>query len=308
MYAEIESKQRELAALIERFSGVDGYHSTSIASLDLIRASGPSEQTVMIYEPSLCIIAQGCKQVWLGNTSHIYSPSHYLLVSVDLPITGQVIEATASNPYLAIRIGIDPLQVGEILTQGRLPALDEGIVSEQGRLGNALAVSPLAPTLLDSVIRVMHLLESPHDVPVMFPLLTREILYRLLTGAQGNQLRQIAVSNSQTHRIALAIDWLKRNYTHSIRIEDVARVAHMSPSGFHHHFKTVTAMTPLQYQKQLRLQEARRLMLSEDVDAATVSHRVGYESASQFSREYSRLFGAPPLRDITRLRGSLAIY
>jgi len=225
------------------------------------------------------------------------------LVSVDLPLIGQVIDATPSNPYLAMRLNFEPSQIGDIVMEANLPPQTEASEYSQSRFGNAVQISPLNSSLLDAVIRLLQLLETPHEIPIMLPLIRREILYRLLIGEQGNRLRQIALSSSQTHRIAKAIDWLKHNYTESLRIEDVARVAHMSPSGFHHHFKAVTAMTPLQYQKQLRLQEARRLMLGEDIDAATVSHRVGYESPSQFSREYSRLFGAPPLRDITRLRG-----
>lgn len=307
--SEAKDKRRELAALIERFSGGDGSYSTSIDCLNLFRSSVPSAPLVTVYEPSLCIIAQGSKQVMLGEHSYIYSSHQYLLVSVDLPIASRVLEASLVHPYLALQITINPSSISDILTQAQLPALDENDDTNSTSDGiGGLQISFLTPSLLDSVVRLVRLLETPHDIPVMSPLLTREIAYRLLLGDQRQRLRQMVVSNSHVYRVSRAIDWLKRNYVRNVRIDDVARIAHMSSSSFHHHFKEVTAMTPLQYQKQLRLQEARRLMLSEDIDAATASHRVGYESPSQFSREYSRLFGKSPRRDIARLRDTLIVY
>jgi AraC-like DNA-binding protein len=299
---EMESGSARLAALIEKFTGQDGTHSTTLSPLVLYRSSFPSEPIPTIYEPSLCIVAQGRKQIMNWGKTFYYSPNEYLLVSVDLPRTGQVVEATPSKPYLALQLKFDHAQINETLLSN-FPAL-EGDGSE--KQPSALDVNPLPAELLEAVIRLVQLLENPRDAAVLFPLIRSEILFRLLTGAQGQFLRQIGRSSSHTHRIARAIDWLKRNYTESLRIAEIAHIAHMSPSGFHHHFKAVTAMTPLQFQKQLRLQEARRLLLSEDIDAATACYRVGYESPSQFSREYSRLFGDPPLRDIAKVKGSFA--
>jgi AraC-like DNA-binding protein len=295
----LQQRQVELATLIERFTGRDGTHSTAIASLRLHRSSVPNEPIYGIWVPVLCVVAQGSKQVILEDELYAYDPTSYLLVSVDLPLLGQVIKATSEVPYLGLSLELDPGQISALIMEAGLkPAL--------GNLnpGRGLVVSRLSAPLLDAVVRLLRLLETPQDIPVLAPLVQREILYRLLIDEQGVRLHQIASSNSQMQRITRAINWLKRNYAQTLRIEDIAREARMSPSGLHHHFKAVTAMSPLQYQKQLRLQEARRLMLGEDVDAATAGFRVGYESPSQFSREYSRLFGAPPLRDIVRLRSS----
>jgi AraC-like DNA-binding protein len=227
-----------------------------------------------------------------------YDQAHYLLVSVDLPIVGRVIEATPEAPYLALRLDLDPRQIGALIMEAGLSA------PGNDQLGRGLVVSRIDTHLLDAVVRLLRLLESPQDIRMLAPLALREILYRLLTGEQGARLRQIALANSQAQRIAKAVNWIKHNYAQPLRIETIAREVHMSPSALHHHFKAITAMSPLQYQKQLRLHEARRLLLGEVLDAATASYRVGYESPSQFSREYSRLFGAPPLRDIARLRSA----
>jgi AraC-like DNA-binding protein len=292
----LEQSRIELAALIERYTGGDGTHSTAFAPLVLFRASAPSEPVHSTYEPALCIVAQGSKQVLLADELYRYDPVHFLLVSVDLPIVGQVVEATAHAPYLGLRLGLDPAQIGALIVEADLPA------PSPRSAGRALAVSRLDVALLDAMARLLRLLETPEHLRMLAPPIVREILYRLLVGEQGARLRHIALGNSQTQRIGKAIDLLKRRFAEPLRIDDLASAANMSASGLHHHFKAVTAMSPLQYQKHLRLQEARRLMLGEDLDAATAGFRVGYESPSQFSREYRRLFGAPPLRDIARLR------
>ncbi|MBX7218720.1 MAG: AraC family transcriptional regulator [Blastocatellia bacterium] len=289
-----------MADLIERFTGRDGAHATSIGSLVLFRATQPSQPVHSVYEPALCLVAQGSKEVLLGDEAYVYDQSRYLLVSVDLPLVSQVVEASPETPYLSLRLALDPTDIGELLAEARLSE------ARPQPTQRGLTVSQLEPLLLDAILRLLHLLETPFDQKVMVPLVTREILYRLLIGEQGGRLRQMAMANSQAQRIVKAIEWLKQNFTQPLRIENMARIVNMSPSALHHHFKAVTAMSPLQYQKQLRLQEARRLMLGEAVDAATASYQVGYESPSQFSREYSRLFGAPPLRDIARLRQSAA--
>jgi AraC-like DNA-binding protein len=291
----------ELAGLIERFTGKDGAHATSICELTLARFSGPSEPAGLLYEPSLCLIAQGSKDVLLAEELYNYGPANFLLVSADVPVTCRIIEASPEAPYLGLRIAIDPAAVGELVAD--VSGLEQGGPPP----GRAVAVSPVEPLLLDAVCRLLALLDSPRDVAALAPLILREITYRLLTGDQGTRLRQIAVGDGQGRRVARAIRWLKEHFARPLRIADLAREVRMSPSALHHHFKAVTAMSPLQYQKRLRLQEARRLMLGEGLDAAEAGFRVGYESPSQFSREYRRLFGAPPRRDVAALQPGASV-
>jgi AraC-like DNA-binding protein len=292
----LEQQTAKLAQSIERFTGKDGAHQTALSPLIMYRSSVPSEPVHSIYTPVLCLIAQGRKQMLLGSDTLFYDPSHYLFASVTLPMVGQVVSAAPAKPYLALSIGLDPAQISGLSMEAELPPASNR-PAERG-----MFISRSTPSLLDAVQRFVNLLETPEDIPILAPLIQREILYRLLVGEQGARLRQFAAENSQTQRIARAIHWLQENYDQPFRIEEVAKEAYMSPSGLHHHFKAVTAMSPLQFQKQLRLQEARRLMLGENMDATTASYQVGYDSPSQFSREYSRLFGSPPLRDIARLR------
>lgn len=290
-------QQSELAKLIERHTGTDGIHETEIPCLFLSRSSQPSSPIHGLHEPALCIIAQGRKQVLLAGNLFLYGPEQCLVVSVDLPIVGQVIEATPEVPYLGLRLDLKPDQLGELM-------LEAGVKSSDGRRDpqTGLAVTPVGPQLLDAAVRLLRLLETPQDIPVLAPLVVREMLYRLLSGEQAASLRHIALSDHRQQSVNRAISWLKEHFAEPFRIETVARFANVSPSALHHNFKAVTSMSPLQYQKRLRLQEARRLMLGESLDAAMASHSVGYESPSQFSREYSRLFGAPPSRDIAQLR------
>ncbi|WP_224242026.1 AraC family transcriptional regulator [Hyalangium gracile] len=286
----------ELASWIDRFTPRDGFHATAIERVSLIRASRSGEPLRVLYRPALCMIAQGSKQVMLGEEVYPYDASNYLVVSVDLPVTGQVTRATPKAPYLCFQLDLDPVELAELILKAGHPPPKERNPSRGLFLGET------TPALLDAVLRLVRLLETPEDIPTLAPLAMREILYRILKGEHGWKLGQIATENSQAERIARAIDWLKVHFAEPLRIEDVAREVHMSPSSLHHHFKAVTAMSPLQYQKQLRLQEARRLLLSADVDVATAGFRVGYESPSQFGREYRRLFGAPPGQDLRRLR------
>lgn len=291
-----ESLLQEMTGLIERHTRRDGVYPTAIGPLALYRVSTPTGAIPTVYEPSLCIIAQGQKRLLLGDESYCYDSAQYLLVSVDLPIIGQITEATPANPYLSICLNLDASLMAEMMVASDRTA------TVRGNPGRALTVSHTGTELLESVVRLLRLLERPGDIRVLAPLVQREIIYHLLIGEQGDRLCQIATGNSQAQRIARAIQWLKSNYNQPFHIEEVARAAYMSPSGLHHHFKTVTAMSPLQYQKHLRLHEARRLMLNEGVDATSAGYQVGYESPSQFSREYRRLFGAPPVRDISHLR------
>jgi AraC-like DNA-binding protein len=255
-------KLEELAALVERNTGRDGTHATAVPALVLHRASAPSEPHAAVLEPALCVIARGRKRVVLAGSEYFYDPAHFLLASVDVPIVGHVVSASPEAPFLGLRIEIDPGQVGELLLDADLPD------TRTGAPGRGLAVSAVDPPLLDAVTRLVRLLENERDAAVLAPLVLREITYRVLTGEQGPRLRQLAAAGGPTQRIAQAIDWLKNNYMNPFRIATIAREAHMSPSALHHQFKAVTAMSPLQYQKRLRLQEARRLMLREGLDAA----------------------------------------
>jgi AraC-like DNA-binding protein len=292
----------ELAALIARFAPIDGVHDTALPRLKVVRLSQPSEPMHGLHEPALCIIAQGAKQVILGDRIYRYDAAHCLVVSLDLPVIGQVIEATPEKPYLCVKLELDPAAIGALMLEAAPMAEPEPMT------GPGMAISPMTPALLDAAIRLTGLLASPADIPVLAPLAEREILYRLLTGEQAARLRQIAVAESKLQQVNRAIGWIKRNYRKPFSIEIVATEARMSASALHQHFKAVTAMSPLQYQKQLRLQEARRLILAKAHDVASAGFEVGYESPSQFSREYSRLFGAPPLRDVARLRGGEAAF
>ncbi|AET62054.1 AraC family transcriptional regulator [Paenibacillus terrae HPL-003] len=289
-------KQAELTRLIEQFSNQDGVQSTAIPSLHFVRSSVTTVPIYQVHKPALCIVAQGRKVVMLAEESYHYGTSDYLVVSVDLPISGQVIQASAKAPYLCLRLDFDPHQVLDLIKESNFST------SPVGDSRRGLYVSQTNLTLLDAVVRLVRLLEKPQDVPVLAPLVIREILYRILQGNQGESLKQLVMTGSHSNRIAEVIQRIKQDYDNPLRIEELAKLANMSASSLHRHFKEVTAMSPLQYQKQLRLQEARHLLLSESVDAADVGFQVGYESPSQFSREYARLFGLPPISDIKRLR------
>lgn len=290
----------EMAALIERFTGSDGVHSTEIAPLRLFRASVPSKPIPSVYEPALCLIAQGRKRVLLAEESYPYDPAHYLLVTVDLPVVGQVIEATRRTPYLGLRLRIDFEQISALIAETDL-------LERHGRdsrlAARGVSVGCLDALLRDAIVRLLRLLETPQHLGVLAPMVTREIWYLLLAGEQGARLRRIALAGG-IQDIAQAICLLRKSFDEPLRADALAAQLHLSPSAFHRRFKAITAMTPLQYQKLLRLQEARRLMLVEAEDAAAAGYRVGYESASQFNREYRRLFGDSPGRDIARLRNT----
>ncbi|AUO07791.1 AraC family transcriptional regulator [Paenibacillus jamilae] len=289
-------KQAELPSLIEQFTSHDGVHATDIPSLYFVRSSNTTVPIYQVHEPALCIVAQGRKVVILAEESYYYGTSDYLVVSVDLPISGQVIQASTDAPYLCLRLNFDPHQVLDLIKESTFPTTS---IPDSRR---GLYVSQTNSLLLDAVVRLVHLLERPQDIPVLAPLVIREILYRILQGKQGESLKQLVMTGSHSSRIAEVIKRIKQDYDKPLRIEELSQLASMSPSSLHRHFKEVTAMSPMQYQKQLRLQEARRLLLSESADAADVGFQVGYESPSQFSREYARLFGLPPIRDTKRLR------
>ena len=285
-----------LAKSIARWTDTVGLNATAISALALSRREAPTEPISHMYEPSICLVAQGAKRVLLGEDTYVYDVRHFLITSVDLPTVVQVIKASREKPCLSLLLRLDRREISQLLVDSNLPP------PRAHQSSRGMATGEVTLPLLGAFQRLIDLLAEPKDIPILAPVIQREILYRLLVGDQGTRLRQIASAGSQSQQIARAIDWLKGNFTHPLRIDDLASQVNMSPSTFHHHFRTLTAMSPLQYQKWLRLNEARRLMLTENTDAATAAFNVGYESPSQFSREYSRLFGAPPLRDITNLR------
>jgi AraC-like DNA-binding protein len=291
----VQANREELVERIGRAMRADGTVQP-LQGLHLSRSSLPLKPLHSVLEPSLCVIAQGSKEVLLGDSRYRYDPSQYLLATVELPRVSQVLEASQERPYLALRLELAPTLVSSVMVEA-------GYSSPPGYSEvSALAVSPLDGHLLDAIVRLTRLLDFPAEAPVLLPLITREIIYRLLVGEQGGRLRHLTILGGYTPYIARAVGRLRRDFDQPLHIESLARELGMSVSGFHHHFKAVTAMSPLQFQKRLRLQEARRLMLGEDLDAASAAYRVGYHDASHFNREYKSLFGVPPMRDVQRLR------
>ena len=290
-----QASRDELVERIVRAIREDGTVEP-LEGLRLRRASSPTELGHGVSFPALCVIAQGSKEIWLGDNRYRYDPAHYLITTAALPITTRITEASEERPYLGLVLRLDPTLVGSVMVEAGHPA-------PRGHDAvKAIDVSPLDAGLLDAVVRLVRLLDSPIEARFLAPLVKREIVYRLLMGEQGGRLRHTAVLGGQSHRIARALERLRKDFDQPLRVGDIAREFGMSVSGFHHHFRAITAMSPLQFQKQLRLQEARRLMLGEDLDAASAGYRVGYGDASHFTREYKRLFGEPPMRDVERLR------
>ena len=290
-----QANRGELVERIARAIPGDGRFE-AMKGLHLHHVSSPTELVHGMSGFAFCAIAQGSKEILLGDSRYQYDPAHYLLATAELPVVSQVIEASRERPYLSLRLELDSTLVGSVMVEA-------GHFSPRSHADvRAINVSPLDASLLDAVVRLVRLLDTPAEAPFLAPLITREIVYRLLMGEQGDRLRHIAVQGGHTHRIARAIERLRKEFDQPLRIDDIARELGMSVSSFHHHFKAVTAMSPLQFQKQIRLQEARRLMLGEDLGAASAGYRVGYNDAAHFNREYKRLFGLPPLRDVERLR------
>ena len=292
----IANQYQKLATLVIRHTEGNGVHPTAIDQLSFARSDALSSATYSVDEPRLTLIVQGKKEIFLGEETYPYRAGQYQVLSVALPISGCVVEATPDEPCLMLKLSLDLVQLCDLVAQmGFSSAKQENSV-------RGLCVSNADAALSECVLRLVKLLETPQDIPILAPMMLRELYYHLLVGEQSGAMRQIATSGSSMQRIASAIQLIKAEFNQSLRIEDLANRVKMSPSSFHQHFKQVTSMSPLQYQKQLRLLEARRLMLTEDFDAIAAAHQVGYESPSQFSREYSRMFGAPPMRDIERLR------
>ena len=295
---EAQKAQANREELVERLMQLlpNNGATEPLEGILLSRASAPTRLEHSVFFPAFCIIAQGRKEILLGDSRYWYEPQHYLISTAEVPIASRITEASLEHPYLNIILKLDSRLVSSVMVEA-----GHGAPHSQS-LVTAIDVSPLDAGLLDAVLRLIKLLDSPSDAGFLAPMVTREIVYLLLKGAQRGRLAHIAALGSNTQRITEAITRLRDEFNRPLRIEEVARELGMSVSGFHHHFKTLTAMSPLQFQKQLRLQEARRLMLGEGLDAASAGYRVGYDDASYFNREYKKLFGAPPLRDVERLR------
>ncbi|APA84601.1 AraC family transcriptional regulator [Paraburkholderia sprentiae WSM5005] len=287
----------EIASVIARHVSKDGFQATPIERVTLVRSSTVTMPMPNVFRPQLCLVAQGHKEVTLGDRAFRYAPGRYGVVTYDLPVIGHVVEATPNKPYLCLYLDFDPVMLGELALRVPPPP---GAPSPPV----AKTVSDAGAALLDAALRLLRLLDDPAALPVLAPLAEQEILYRLLAGPDGARMRHITFSQGRVARVGRAIAWIGKNFRERFSIERLAAEVGMSPSSLHEHFRAVTAMTPLQFQKQLRLQDARSLMLVQDIDVTTAALRVGYESPSQFSREYRRHFGEPPARDIARLRAS----
>lgn len=296
----VEALRSELARLLGRRTGSDGRHETVIPELKLYRFSHPTEPAPVLQEAAVYVVVQGRKQVSVGDETYVYDQSQYLAVSVDLPAVGQIVEASPEEPYLCMTLNVDPRELAALIVETRRQA------PRDDHDGRALYVSPLQAPLLDGFLRLVLLLDAPEDVSVLAPLILRELHYRLLQSEQFGRLAQIAIGDGRLRRVSGAIAWIKEHFAEPLQIEALAKRVHMSPSALHSHFKAVAAMSPIQYQKRLRLQEARRLLLSGAASAEAVAYEVGYASASQFSREYLRLFGQPPRRDAERMREAVS--
>lgn len=295
--APSETDLRKLAGLISAHAPSEGRNELHAPGVSAVRYSQTSARLMHAVAGSvLCVVAQGAKSVMLGREVYEYDASRMLILSVDLPVSGQVTRASRSEPFLCLRLELDPHRIAELV----LKVYPDGLPRAQE--GRGVYVSQSDGGIVNAAARLAELASNPADAELLAPLVVDEILIRLLRGSAGTRVAQIGLANSSMHRIAKAISWLRANFTKAVRVEELAGLANMSVSSFHQHFKSVTSMGPLHYQKVLRLQEARRLMLTTTMDAAAASRQVGYLSASQFSRDYGRFFGSAPARDVTRLR------
>lgn len=297
---EAGSALNALAQSVNQWTVRQPQFKTPVPGLMLYRHDGPTEPTSGLYEPCVCVVAQGRKSVSLGEDTYVYDARNYLVSSLHVPGIFQVLDASPEQPFLGICLILDLREISQLVLDSHLPPPRR----EPSHRGMATGMVDLE--LISAFQRLVNLLSSEQDIPILAPLILREIYYRLLTGEQGARIRHMATTGSITHQIAQAISWLKENFRSSVSMDELAARVSMSASTFYQHFRTMTAVSPLQYQKQLRLHEARRLMLEERFDASTAAFEVGYESPSQFNREYSRLFGAPPMRDIASMRRTVA--
>ncbi|GAB6261893.1 AraC family transcriptional regulator [Photobacterium sp. 53610] len=284
------------ARQIEQWTRNTNQFDTAIPGVRLSYWKTPTPPTSYTHKSSICLIAQGKKRVILGEDSFVYDANHFLISSVDLPIIANIMEASPDTPYLGLVMELDLQEISQLIVDSELS------FNSDKEAHKGIAVGELSKPLLDAFVRLLALLDEPASIKILAPVIKREIFYRLLTSEQGGRLNQIVTAGSHSHQISKAIDWLKNNFVKPLSVSELASYTGMSKSAFYTHFRAMTSMTPLQFQKKLRLSEARRLMLTENLDAMATTFRVGYESPSQFSREYSRLFGAPPSKDIKALR------
>jgi len=285
-----------LARAIEHIARLDGDHATAVPALSLHRRRAPTEPLHCVYSLGLGVIAQGAKQVLLGSELLDYTPGQSMLTTIDLPVVAHVTQASVREPFLGLMLTLDARHITQLVSELDLPQ------HPRERAYQSISIESLDEALVDALVRLVEVLDEPALVPSLAPLIQQEITTRLLAGPHGAHLRHLVAAGSPSQQIAKAVTWLKRNFTHALHVDELAARAHMSPSTFRQHFRAITGTSPLQFQKQLRLQEARQLMLNQNVDASNAGGLVGYESPSQFSREYSRLFGEPPQRDIQRMR------
>lgn len=287
----------ELAKLIYEMTRADGIYRTEIPGFYLSRFSATDPPRHVIDRAVFCVVAQGKNRLLLQREVHTYEPGKYFVLSLDLPVVAQIVGATRKAPYLGLTMELDFGEISSLVLDGNPPSR-----AATRRQDRGLFVSPLDEELLDALIRLAHLLKTPAHIPALAPLVRREIFYRLLGGDQSGLLRKMTVENSHVRRVAVAISWLKRHFAEPVTVRDLARQANMSPSSLYYWFRAVTTLSPVQFQKRLRLQEARRILYVRDSDAAAVSFRVGYASPSQFNRDYKSLFGSPPRKDVEHLR------
>ncbi|YCA17829.1 AraC family transcriptional regulator [Vibrio sp. AK197] len=298
---DMATASAKLAHYVAKFAQQANYFETDIPGLKLSRWCSPTEPTSYTHNPSICLIAQGSKRLLLGEENYEYDATRFLISSVDLPLIARITEASEEKPYLGVILELDLQEIAQLIIDSKL-TFNQGKKTQKG-----IAVGQLSTSLLDAFVRLLALQDEPENVKILAPVIKREIFYRLLTSPHGQQLYHIVTSGSHSNQISKAIEWLKSNYIESLNVGMLADYAGMSKSAFYSHFREMTSMTPLQFQKKLRLNEARRLMLTENLDAMATTFKVGYESPSQFSREYSRLFGAPPAKDIKNLRSAYAM-
>ena len=298
--ARVATLCAELSRLLDRRTGSDGGHETNIPELKFWRFSNPTEPAPVIQQPAVYVVVQGRKQVTVGDRTYVYDPSQYLAVSLEVPAVAKVLEASPDAPYLCLTLRVDPRELAALLVETGRPA------PRGDHDGRAVFVSGLEAPLLDALLRLVRLLDAPQDIPVLAPLVRRELHYRLLQGEQQGRLAEMAIGDGRLRRVAGAIAWIRTHYAEPLQVEELARLANMSASALHAHFSAVAGVSPIQYQKQLRLQEARSRLLSSGASAESVAYEVGYASPSQFSREYARLFGQPPRRDAETIRGEAA--
>ncbi|HEY4202599.1 MAG TPA: AraC family transcriptional regulator [Devosiaceae bacterium] len=294
----IPETRDEIEAIIARYALSGGPVETPVRGLRVGRLTAPVPPTSLVHEPSLCLCVRGSKRMTVGERHFAHDQEHFLLFAADMPAIAAIDDASPERPYTALLIHLDLDMARQLMAE-----IDSSRLAPSPRAGTCMAYGRLDADLLDAVLRLVRLIERPGEIAIMGALIQRELLFRLLSGASGERLRQIVLSGSPSQRIARAIGWLRANYAQRLSIEQLADLAGMGLSTLHRHFQEVTGMSPLQYQKHLRLHEARRLMLAENADAGAAALAVGYESVTQFNREYRRLFGAPPLRDVKALRG-----